>query len=419
MAETTPTFSALKESNFLRFTMGSLVNMIGRQMLTVAVGWDIYERTHSAIALGYIGLAQFLPVLLLTLYAGHMVDTYDRRKVLLLAQLINAAATGGLLFLVGAHGWVPNAYVVPAMYLCLLLAGVGRAFNSPANAALLPQIVSAENFTNAVTWGSMAFQTSAILGPALSGLLIGVYKTAWPVYLLDFLSTVFFGLILLGVKNRPLAVAPKRKITLKSLVTGVEFVWKTPLILAAITLDMFAVLFGGAVALLPVYAKDILHVGPGGLGWMQAAPSVGAIIMGYCLARMGRFNRAGQKLLWAVIGFGIVTIIFGLSRNFWLSVAMLVLLGALDNVSVVIRQALVQFRTPDEMRGRVSAINYVFIGTSNELGGFESGLVAHWMGPVFSVVFGGAATIATVLLVSGKWPELRELDRLQEQEEVS
>jgi MFS family permease len=202
--------------------------------------------------------------------------------------------------------------------------------------------------------------------------------------------------------------------TLKSMLSGVEFVCKTRIILAAITLDMFAVLFGGAMALLPIYAKDILHVGPAGLGWMQAAPSIGAIGMGFFLARRPEFRKAGPTLLWTVIGFGFVTIIFGLSKNFWLSMGMLLLMGMFDNVSVIIRQALVQLRTPDEMRGRVSAINYVFIGTSNELGGFESGLVANWLGPVISVVLGGFATIATVLGVALLWPELRSLDHLHE-----
>lgn len=406
------TDNALQEKNFLIFSIGSFVSMLGRQMLTVAIGWDIYEKTHSALALGLIGLAQLLPVILLTLPVGHVVDNHDRRKVLIFAQIMNAAATGGLIFLSLFHG------PVEAMYVCLSLAGIGRAFHSPSNAALLPQIVSERNFTNAVTWSSIFFQAAAILGPALGGLIIGFRQDATLVYTIDCVSSLLFWLVLGFVKVRSQDL-PKKAMTLKSMLSGLEFVVKTRLILAAITLDLFAVLFGGAVALLPVYAKDILHVGPGGLGWLQMAPSLGAIVMGFILARHGNFRNSGKWLLYTVGGFGITTIVFGLSTNFWLSFFMLLLAGAFDNVSVVIRQALVMLRTPDEMRGRVSAINYVFIGTSNELGGFESGSVAHYFGPVFSVVFGGFATIATVIGTALLWPELRKLDWLHEPKPIS
>ncbi len=408
MPDISPKYGALGEKNFLLFSVGSLIAMIGRQMLTVAIGWDIYEKTNSAMALGYIGLAQLIPVVLLTLPAGHIVDTYDRRKVLIASQIINALATAGLFALALTHG------SVAAMYGCLVLVGIGRAFNSPANAALVPQLVSEGNFTNAVTWGSILFQAAAILGPAIGGMMIGLYRNAAPVYLADFLCCVIFWIVLTLVKSRPLDL-PKRAVSLRSLASGLEFVWNTKMILAAITLDMFAVLFGGAVALLPIFAKDILHVGPSGLGWLQTAPSLGAILVGFALTRMPAFRNTGKWLLWTVICFGIATIVFGLSRNFWLSFSMLFLIGGFDNVSVVIRQALVQLRTPDEMRGRVSAINYVFIGTSNELGGFESGLVASLVNPVFSVVFGGFATILTVIATGLIWPELRKLDRLDDQ----
>jgi MFS family permease len=407
MSNQPATDNALREKNFLIFSLGSFVSMLGRQMLAVAIGWDIYEKTHSALALGLVGLAQLLPVILLTLPVGHLVDNHDRRKVLIVAQIINAMATGGLIALSLFHG------PVEAMYLCLFLAGIGRAFHSPANAALLPQVVSERNFTNAVTWSSIFFQAAAILGPALGGLLIGLRHDATLVYAIDCLSSVIFLGMLGWVKVRSLAL-PKKAMTLKSMLSGLDFVIKTRLILAAITLDLFAVLFGGAVALLPIYAKDILHVGPSGLGWLQIAPSLGAIIMGFVLARCGNFRHSGKWLLYTVAGFGITTLIFGLSTHFWLSFLMLLLGGACDNVSVVIRQALVMLRTPDEMRGRVSAINYVFIGTSNELGGFESGTVAYYFGPVFSVVFGGFATVATVIATAILWPELRKLDWLHE-----
>jgi len=401
------TWGALQEANFRLFSIGSLISMVGRQMLSVAIGWEVYERTHSALALGYIGLVQLLPVVLLVLPAGHVVDTRDRKNVLMAAQWANAIATAGLMYTSMTHG------PVWAMYVRLAVVGVGRAFHSPANAALLPQVVSEANFTNAVTWGSINFQAASILGPALGGMLIGVFHQAFWVYLADFICCVLFGLSLLLVKSRQQIVIQKKEMTLSTLASGLSFVWNTKIILAAITLDMFAVLFGGAVALLPIYAKDILHVGPSGLGWLQTAPSVGAILMGLTLARRSAFRNAGKWLMLTIIGFGIATIGFGLSRNFWLSFALLALTGAFDNVSVVIRQALVQLRTPDAMRGRVSAINYVFIGTSNELGGFESGLVAQWLGPTFSVVFGGFATILTVILSGMLWPELRTMDRLE------
>ncbi|WP_373531338.1 MFS transporter [Vampirovibrio sp.] len=407
MPQPPTTDQALREKNFLIFSMGSFISMLGRQMLAVAIGWDIYEKTHSALALGLVGLAQLLPVILLTLPVGHWVDNHDRRKVLIFAQIINAAATGGLIFLSLTHG------PVQAMYACLFLAGIGRAFHSPANAALLPQVVSERNFTNAVTWSSIFFQAAAILGPALGGLLIGLHHNATLVYTIDCLASLIFWGMLGWVKVRSLDM-PKQAMTLKSMLSGLAFVVKTRLILAAITLDLFAVLFGGAVALLPIYAKDILQVGPSGLGWLQMAPSLGAIIMGLVLARYGNFRNSGKWLLYTVAGFGVTTIVFGLSTHFWLSFFMLFLAGACDNVSVVIRQALVLLRTPDEMRGRVSAINYVFIGTSNELGGFESGTVAYFLGPVFSVVFGGFATIATVIATALLWPELRKLDWLHE-----
>lgn len=401
-------YAALRERNFLLFTIGGLIANIGRQMLTVAIGWEIYEKTHSPLALGYIGLAQFLPVLLLTLPAGQAVDHFDRRKVLIFSQVIGAMATAGLFWMSFTAG------PVWSMYAFLVLAGISRAFNSPANSAIVPQIVSEENFTNAVTWSSMTWQTAAVMGPALGGLMIGTLHHAWPVYLVETVTGLMFLILLLFIRNKR-QINPHRGVSWRSLVSGIEFVWNTKMILAAITLDMFAVLFGGAVALMPVYAKDILHVGPSGLGWLQAAPSIGAIAVGYFIAKIREFRNAGPLLMSCVIGFGLATIIFGLSKWFWLSFLMMLLAGGLDNVSVVIRNALVQLRTPDEMRGRVSAINFVFIGTSNELGGFESGVVANWFGPVFSVVFGGIATILTVILVSLKWPDLRHMDRIKEE----
>lgn len=407
MPSTVPAHNAMQEKNFRLFSVGSFISLLGQQMLTVAIGWDIYEKTGSVFALGLIGLFQFTPVLLLTLPAGHLIDNHDRQKVLILSQLVNTLATGGLVLLSLLHG------PVEAMYACLFLAGIGRAFHRPANSAILTQVVSEASLPSAITWNSILFQTSAILGPALGGLIIGLNHSATLVYTLDCVSSLIFWLVLKFVAVRPVKLV-KKAMTLQSMLSGLDFIRKTPLILAAITLDLFAVMFGGAVALLPVYAKDILHVGPSGLGWLQTAPSLGALVVGFFLARKGNFRHSGKWLLYTVAGFGAATIVFGMSTNFWLSFGMLVLAGAFDNVSVIIRQALVLLRTPDEMRGRVAAINYVFIGTSNELGGFESGTVAKFFGPVFSVVFGGFATIATVIATALIWPELRKLDWLHD-----
>ncbi len=404
-------FQALKNKSFQAFSIGSTLSQLGRQMLTVGIGWHIYELTHSTLSLGIVGLVQVIPVILLFLPAGQVVDSYPRKQVLMVAQLANMAATLGLVVLSLMNG------SVHWMYVCLFLAGVGNAFHRPANASFIPQIVEARELTSAITWGSMTYQTACIVGPALGGLCIAFFHSALPVYLADFSGCFLFWLMLHRVQLRAslptiAADTPKKAVSVRSLLSGAAFVWNTPLILAAISLDMFAVLFGGAITLLPVYAKDILHVGPSGLGWLQTAPSIGALLMGLYIARHPDLRNSGRLLLLAVVGFGIVTIVFGLSRNVYLSFAMLMLSGVFDNVSVVVRQALVQLRTPDEMRGRVSAINYVFIGTSNEMGGFESGIVAHQFGTVNSVVFGGIATVITVLLVALKWPELRRLDRL-------
>lgn len=401
------TFAAFSESNFRNFAIGNFFFQLGKQMLVVAVGWEIYEKTHSVMALGYIGLAQVIPVFLLTLLAGHTADNYDRRKVLIGSQIGMGIATAGLCLLSYFQG------PVWAMYGALLLLGSARAFNSPASSALLPQMVSAENFPNAVTWSSMTFQLATVLGPTIAGFMIAANKVASPVYLADFACIVLF-LVVLFLITPLQRDYEKKAISLQSLGAGLKFVWTTRIILAAITLDLFAVLFGGAVSLLPVYAKDILHVGAHGLGLLQSAPAFGAITMAFFLARHGEMRQSGKVLLWTVVGFGLVIILFGLSQNFWFSTAMLFLSGMFDNISVVIRQALVQLKTPDAMRGRVSAINYVFIGASNELGGYESGLVANFLGPTFSVVSGGVATILTVIATAYIFPEIRQLDRLRE-----
>ncbi|HQU42934.1 MAG: MFS transporter [Planctomycetia bacterium 21-64-5] len=399
-------YTALRLRNFQYYLAGNVLAIFGMQMQTVAVQWEIYERTHSPLALGLVGLVQFLPVVCLTLPAGHEADRSHRKAIVMIAMLSIASCSLGLAWVSrtqGDIGW---------MYLLLLLSGVSRAFLQPAKASLLPQIVPRDAFSNAVTWNMSAFQLAAILGPAAGGQLIGYSGRAWPVYLIDAASTaVFFAL--LAAMHVPKHAATASASTSKALLAGFRFVWRNKIVLAAITLDMFAVLLGGAVALLPVYAEDILQVGAQGLGWLRTAPAVGALVFSFVLAHRPPTEHAGRTLLWVVAGFGAATMVFGVSQSYPLSLAMLFLTGAFDIVSVVIRHTLVQLLTPDDMRGRVSAINSVFIGASNELGAFESGLVAQLFTPAISVVSGGIGTLVVVLLVAAVWPQLRRYGRLQ------
>jgi MFS family permease len=334
-----------------------------------------------------------------------MADQFDRRTIVMITQGVLALCSVGLAVISYQHG------LVILIYLCLFAIGIARAFNNPARAALLPQIVPKEVFSNAVTWNSSGFQLAAMLGPALAGLLIALQKSATSVYAFcAFCALVFFGcLFFVRGRQQERSAEP---VNFKSLVAGFRFVWQTKIILAALTLDLFAVLLGGATTLLPIFAKDILQVGPDGLGWLRAAPAIGAFMMALAITHLPTMNQAGKTLLWAVGGFGAATIVFGLSHSFWLSLFMLVCIGALDSISVVVRQTLVQLRTPDEMRGRVSAVNGMFISSSNELGGFESGLAASLFGPVLAVVGGGIGTIAVVVTVALIWPEIRKLGSL-------
>jgi len=380
--------------------------MLGRQMLVVAIGWDIYEKTRSALALGYVGLVQVIPVILLTLLAGHVADSISRKKIIRFTQLGFALAIFGMAAVSYLH--LPISWI----YALLCLYGISRSFSSPATSAILPQIIPQDIMTNALTWNTVTFQTASIIGPALAGCLIAFQKSALIVYVLSGLCAVSFFILISGVTEIDRTIREKKNITLSSLSAGLNYVWKTKVILSAITLDLLAVLLGGAVTLLPIYARDILHVGPMGLGILQDSPSVGALCMAFVLARRPITRHSGWTLLYCVAGFGLVTVGFGLSRYFWLSLILLAFAGAFDNVSMVVRAMLIQFKTPQELLGRVAAINYVFIGTSNEMGGFESGLVAHFFGPVLSVVSGGIGTVLVVVLTALTWPQLRKLDKI-------
>jgi MFS family permease len=396
------------------YCLGWVTSVLGRQIQEVAVGYEIYERTNSKLALAWIGLSQAVPMLACLIPAGHLADRVDRRLIIMVTQAVWVACGLGLAALSHAHG------PIWAMYGLLGVSAAAHAVGWPARSSLLPQIVPAEIFNNAVTWNSSFFQVASVAGPAIGGFIL-LHGTS-TAYLIDagcaavFLGTIGF------VRARPMERS-REPASMKSLAAGIRFVWRTKIVLAAMTLDLFAVFFGGSIALLPVFRKDILHVDEVAFGWLRAAPAVGAFAAGMVIAHLPPMRKAGRSMLWAVAGFGVATIVFGFSKNFWLSFAMLAVTGALDNVSVVVRHTLVQALPPDSMRGRVAAVNGVFIGASNELGGLESGVTAAWFGPVVSVVFGGVMTIVVVGLIGWWWPQVRAFGSLKdarpiEEEEV-
>src|SRR5438874_2270683 len=398
-------YAILRNRDFTRYLIARLIAALGQQMLTVAVGWELYERTRSALALGLVGLTQMVPMLLFILPAGHVADNYERKRTILGMVFLAWVSSLGLTLISAFHA------PVFSIYCCLFASGVARTFLWPASQAFLPQLVPRRIFSRAVTWNTGAFQLSSVLGPAAGGALIALTQRAAVVYALNAVATLICLTLIALVRGRQTVIA-RQEMSLASLLAGFRFVYQTKIILGTITLDLFAVLLGGATALLPVYAKDILHAGPTGLGILQAALPLGSVVSAFYLAHRPPLQRAGRALIRAVAAFGVATIAFGLSRWFWLSFAMLVICGAVDNVSVVVRHTLVQLLTPDEMRGRVSAVNSLFIGTSNELGGFESGLVAQLFGPVVSVVTGGVGTILVVIATALNWPEIRKYGRL-------
>jgi MFS family permease len=384
--------------SFLRFWAGRVAGTMGNQMVMVAVGWQMYDLTHSAWALGLVGLFQFVPALALALVSGHVADHYDRRHIVSMAMSLQLAAA--LVLLLSTHeGWISRDLILGVS----LLLGVARSFQMTAQQALTPLLVPASILSRAMAFSSSGNQAAIIGGPALGGFLYAAGASV--VYV------VCAGLFVVGASlvwsarydHRP---APRAPVTMDTLLAGVRFIRAKPVVLGAISLDLFAVLLGGAVALLPIYARDILHVGPQGLGLLRGAPAVGALLMSLVLARWTIRSRAGAILFSCVAIFGLTTIVFGLSNSFWLSMAMLFINGAVDMVSVVVRQTLVQLDTPDEMRGRVSAVNAIFIGASNQLGEFESGATAALFGPVGAVVAGGAGTLVVVGLWMRWFPEL-------------
>lgn len=398
-------YAPLRHRDYRLLLTGRFITSFANEMLTFAIGWELWLRTQSAFALGLVGLVQVVPVVLLSLPAGHVADQFNRKRIVIISELFLAVCVIGLAWLSYVDG------PLTLIYLCLLGIGMARAFNDPASSTLLPQTVPPELFSQAATWNSSVWQFASITGPTAAGILVGFFDQVTFIYVFGAAAAVAFCILIGFIQGRELALA-ERSATLDSVKEGLRFMRDTKVVLGAITLDMFAVLFGGAVALLPIYATDILKVGAQGMGIMRAAPSVGALLMAFVLAHRPPMKQAGKTLLLAVTGFGVATIVFGFSKNFPLSVLMLASLGALDNISVVIRSTLLLTQTPDEMRGRVSSVNSIFISLSNEMGYFESGVVAAWLGPIFAVVSGGIGTILVVFAIARVSPELRRLKTL-------
>ena len=373
-------------------------------MIDVGVGWLVYDITSSALALGLAGLFSFLPNVLFMLVIGHVADRYDRRRVLLTCYAVTTLASAGFIWCAAT----PTVSVT-IIYALLLLFGTARAFANPASQALLPTIVPQGDFPNALAWNASAWQIASIAGPALGGLIYALGASAVFIVTSLFYTGCF---VMLGAIQPRNAAAPSEKVTWHTLTAGWRFIWSKPVILGSISLDLFAVLLGGATALLPVYARDIFHTGPVGLGILRCMPAIGAFACTLVLASRNLGGHMGYKMFIAVGIFGLATVGSGLTTSIWVAAVFLLLTGAADMVSVLIRQTLVQIETPDAMRGRVSAVNTIFIGASNELGAFESGAMAALAGPVASVVIGGLGSMAVAALWAKLFPDLRERDRL-------
>lgn len=398
--------AAFAYPDFALYQLARLFTVVATEMQSVAVGWQVYEITKRPLDLGYVGLAQFLPTILLFLVAGHAADRFNRRNIVTLCYA-GLALSSALLLLLTLRG----SHSVDAIYAVLVLVGVVRSFNGAAGQSMVPQLVPEKDFPNAVAWAQTVFNAATIIGPALGGVIYALFRGPTAVYASSMVAGVISVIAAGRIRLNP-AKRAREPVSLSTLLAGLRFIWQKRLVLGTISLDLFAVLLGGAVALLPVYAREILHTGPWGLGILRSAPAIGAAAMAVMMAHRPLQRHAGVTMLWCVAGFGVFTIVFGLSRNLVLSLMALLLVGASDMVSVIIRGTLVQLSTPDAMRGRVSAVNSLFIGTSNEFGQFESGLTAHWFGTVPAVVIGGVGTLVVIALWAWLFPELRGADRL-------
>lgn len=438
-------YAALRHTAYRRYLTGTFCANVGRQMTSVAVAWQIYQWTHSATALGLVGLLNVIPLLVCSLPAGALADRFDRKRIITLTTATLAVLSLLLACVAFFHDAIPRIPLLdtinaglrrvalvfeqqtdpgaldfthpalPLVYLILFAMGVVRILGWPARSAIIPQLVPPAVLSNTMTWNSSAFEIATMVGPAIGGFLI-----AWAgfpvVYALDALFAVALVALLTRV-HVPAAAGPAvavGKRSLRTLLAGAEFIWSKKVVLAASGLDMFAVLLGGAVALLPIYADEILHVGPIGLGWLRGAPSIGAFGMAMWIAHRRPMQRPGGMLLWSVAGFGVAVVVFGLSHWFWLSFIALLATGVFDNVSVVVRHSLVQLLTPNHLRGRVTSVNQIFVGSSNEIGTLRAGLMSALIGPVGAVVWGGLGTILTVLIIARGVPQLQRVPPLDQ-----
>jgi MFS family permease len=410
--------SAFKSRDFRLYQAARLMVILGAEAQSVAVAWQVYALTHSALDLGYTGLALFLPGIFVMLAAGHAADRYDRRKIILLCYTLQAVCTATLLWLsMSATALKPDR--IWPIYAVLMGIGLGRAFSGPAASAMLPSLVPKEHFVNAVTWGATVFQIANMSGPAVGGILftlplagaLAAWNGAPLVYGFTLLMLLGF-IVLVSMIRARMVTTDKKAFNLKTMLAGLKYVWRAKLLLGSISLDLFAVLLGGATALLPIFATDILHAGPRGLGLLRAMPSVGALAVSLAMLVKPIKRKAGATMLVCVGIFGAATVVFGLSKSIWLSAAALVIVGASDMVSVVVRSSLLQLATPPEMRGRVSAVNWLFVGASNEFGEFESGATAQWWGAVKAVVIGGIASMVVTTSAAVLFPQLRRVDAL-------
>jgi MFS family permease len=410
MASTHDAYAALRHRDFRWFIVSLFAMVASSQIQAVVVGWQVYDITRDPLSLGLIGLAEALPFIAIALPAGFLADRRNRRTISAICLLVLAACSLALLALSATPGLLARVGVVP-VYAIIFASGIARGVLQPARQAMSAEIVPREMYQNAIAWRSSTWQIASVLGPAIGGLLYGF---AGPVAAYGAAAAIMLVAVggFLVVSYTPQPRTGVGGSMSAELMTGLRFVWRTPAILGALSLDLFSVFLGGAEALLPVFAAEILHVGPQGLGLLRAAPAAGAVTMGIFLAHRPPFERAGRTMLIAVAVFAIGIIGFGLSRSFWLSMALLALSGMADNVSVVIRSTLIQVLTPREMLGRVAAVNSIFIGSSNELGAFESGVAARLLGAVRAVVLGGVASLAVVGLTARLLPGLRKLGRI-------
>jgi MFS family permease len=401
-------YSALRISEFRNFILARFFLTIASLMQAVIVGWQVYELTKDPLSLGLVGLAEVIPSIAVSFIAGHIVDTSIRKHVLLFAYSLLLFCSVSLFFISTDTVAFITANKVSAIYAAIFISGIARGFSMPSAFAFWSQLIPQKIFANAVTWNTSTWQLGAVTGPAIAGFVYAGlgFSLTYLVIAIVILSAI---ILISFIEKRPKPDVIEHVSLYSRLTAGAKFVYHNKIILNAITLDMFAVLFGGATALLPIFSAEILFVGPEGLGMLRAAPSVGALIMAVFLTRHPPTKRAGKDLLFCVFGFGVSMLVFAVSRNFILSLAALAIGGAFDAVSVIIRSTIIQLMTPDNMKGRVSAVNSIFVGSSNEIGAFESGVTAKLMGTVASVIFGGTMTLIVVIIVWFFSPKLRKL----------